>query len=447
MSEVKPTSTPLTRDQRTRKAVLLTFCDPVPAQSLQQLSQLSANEWQRLLHWLDTSGLALYFLDRMVDLHLWHTLPHAVFARLKQNLVDNAERTRSLINESFSIQKEFQRAGVSYALLKGFSLYPYSVPRLELRSQLDLDFLVAEKNIPESRAILERLGYRLHAVSGRSWEFKTCHIPNASLGDLYKNVPHRCVELHAEKTVPGQRSLLANACFRDFHGIRMPVLSPADLFLGQGMHVFKHICSESTRIAHLLEFRRHVIARRGDNAFWNEIRPIAETNPRAPFALGVATLLITRIMGEFALEPLLSWTVDRVPVGARLWVARYGQRSALAGFPGTKLYLLLQRELEAKSVTATRPVRRALMPLRLPPAVALPAVNETFHSRVRRYRLQLRFIFLRLRFHVTEGSRYLLESHRWRLYMSQLTRSEASGTPCDAPLISIRNPLSPTTKE
>lgn len=123
MSEVKPTSTPLTRDQRTRKAVLLTFCDPVPAQSLQQLSQLSADEWQKLLHWLDTSGLALYFLDRMVDLHLWHTLPHAVFARLKQNLVDNAERTRSLINESFSIQKEFQRAGVSYALLKGFSLY------------------------------------------------------------------------------------------------------------------------------------------------------------------------------------------------------------------------------------------------------------------------------------------------------------------------------------
>jgi hypothetical protein len=179
---------------------------------------------------------------------------------LKRNLVDNAERTRGLIGESLSIQREFQKAGVSYALLKGFSLYPHSVPRLELRSQLDLDFLVAEKHIPESRVILERHGYHLHAVSGRSWEFKTDHIPNASLDDLYKNVPHRCVELHAELALPGQRSLLASATSQDFHGLRMPVLSPADLFLGQGMHVFKHICSESSRIAHLLEFRRHVIA-------------------------------------------------------------------------------------------------------------------------------------------------------------------------------------------
>ena len=447
MPQVKPTSTPLTRGQCTRRAVLLTFCDPVPAESLQQLSQLSANDWQKLLYWLDTSGLALYFLDRMVDLQLWHTLPPAVFARLKRNLVDNAERTRGLIGESLSIQREFQKAGVSYALLKGFSLYPHSVPRLELRSQLDLDFLVAEKHIPESRVILERHGYHLHAVSGRSWEFKTDHIPNASLDDLYKNVPHRCVELHAELALPGQRSLLASATSQDFHGLRMPVLSPADLFLGQGMHVFKHICSESSRIAHLLEFRRHVIARRGDNAFWNEIQAIAETNPRAPLALGVATLLIARIMGEFAPESLTSWTVDCLPVGARLWIERYGHRSALADFPGTKLYLLLQRELEARGVTATRTVRRALMPLRLPLPVARPAVNETFQSRVRRYRLQLGFILLRLRFHVTEGGRYFLESLRWRRYMNQFTRTEASGSPSEVPLISIRNPFSPTTKE
>lgn len=430
-----------------REAALLTFCDPVPEQSLQQLSRLSANDWQKLRHWLDTSGLALYFLDRIVDLQLQHTLSDAVFARLKQNLIDNCERTRSLIAESVSIQRKFQRAGVSYALLKGFSLYPQSVPRLELRSQLDLDFLVAEKNIPESRAILERCGYHLHAVCGRSWEFKTDHIPNASLDDLYRSVPHRCIEIHAERADPGERSLLANARSQDFHGIRMPVLSPADLFLGQGMHVFKHICSESSRIAHLLEFRRHIIARRGDDAFWNEIHAIAETNPRAPLALGVATLLVARIMGEFAPESLTRWSVDCLPLGARLWVERYGHCSVLSDFPGTKLYLLLQRELEAIGVTASRPVRRALMPFRLPPPVARRAMNEPFRTRVRRYRLQLGFILLRLRFHITEGARYFLESLHWRRYMSEFTRTEASGTPPEVPLITIPNSLSPTTKE
>ena len=45
----------------------------------------------------------------------------------------------------------------------------------------------------------------------------------------------------------------------------MPVLSPVDLFLGQGLHAYKHVCSEFSRVAHLLEFRRHVLARRDDH--------------------------------------------------------------------------------------------------------------------------------------------------------------------------------------
>ena len=60
-----------------------------------------------------------------------------------------------MIAESASIQSAFQKAGVSYAVLKGFSLWPVSVPRLELRSQLDLDFLVSEESADQARQILE----------------------------------------------------------------------------------------------------------------------------------------------------------------------------------------------------------------------------------------------------------------------------------------------------
>ncbi len=58
---------PLSREQSIREAVVLSFCDPLPDKCM-QLASLSSQEWLKLLEWLDISGLALYFLDRVVEL-------------------------------------------------------------------------------------------------------------------------------------------------------------------------------------------------------------------------------------------------------------------------------------------------------------------------------------------------------------------------------------------
>ena len=50
---------PLPKQLQAREAVLLIFCEPLPEQYA-RLWHLSDHEWQQLLHWLDTSGLALY---------------------------------------------------------------------------------------------------------------------------------------------------------------------------------------------------------------------------------------------------------------------------------------------------------------------------------------------------------------------------------------------------
>jgi len=84
-----------------------------------RLLGLSHKEWQNLLNRLDTSGLALYFFDRMRDLSLLEIL--ASFARLKENLTENSERINAMIAESVSIQRRFQEAHVSYASLKGYN--------------------------------------------------------------------------------------------------------------------------------------------------------------------------------------------------------------------------------------------------------------------------------------------------------------------------------------
>lgn len=411
----------LTHDQLIRQSVLLSFLDSLPQQCL-QLRTLSMSQWRTLLRWFDYSGLALYFFDRIADLQLGDLLPEPVFARLKQNLIDNTKRTQSMIAESIAIQQKFQARSVRYASLKGLSFWPSSVPKPELRSQFDIDFLVAEKDAQAARKILERQGYRLYATSGRSWEFKRNEFPGISRKQMYQDTGSWAVELHVESSDSSMPSLLERLEWRELGGFTTPVLSPIDLFLGQGLHVYKHICSEFSRAAHLLEFRRHVLFHRDDASFWNALQSNALENPRSVLGLGLVTLLITQTMGEFAPESLTSWTVDRLPRSVQLWVETYGHRAVLGSFPGSKLYLLLQEEIEASGLSSKRSIRQSLIPSGLPPAVIRALPNETFSTRLGRYRMQLSLIFGRLRFHLTEGARFLWESHQWRRQLNRVAK-------------------------
>jgi len=414
----------LSRAKELRESVLLTICEHVPSKHA-RLLHASQREWRALLHWLDTSGLALYFLDRLTELNLLEVLPATVLSRLQQDVCNNTEKIGGMIAEQVHIQRRLHEAGLSYAVLKGFSLWPVSVPKLELRSQLDLDFLVAEESASEARKILEEYGYRLNAISGGTWEFKANEGQFSSLRDLYKTGKSRSVDLHLEARGTKRPSLLSRSQSTMFHGVPMRVLSPVDLFLGQGLHFSKHVCSEFSRTAHLVEFRRHIIARRDDEAFWKQLRQCAVDDPQACLRLGAAIHLITVATGEFAPGALTRWTSDRLPSGARLWIERYGHRMALASFPGSKLYLLLQQELEFAGVPAKRSLRQALIPRRLPPAITHAKLGETLPVRVHCFQRQLNFIFFRLRFHLVEGFRYLCESILWRHYRNCSLHLEA----------------------
>jgi hypothetical protein len=396
-----------------RQMVLKAFCDPFPEECL-RLQSLSQRQWRHLLRWLDISGLALYFLYRILELQRGYLLPAPVFDRLEQNLKDNSERTRSMIAETVAIQSGFQAANLRYAILKGLSLWPNSTPSANLRSQFDIDFLVAPENIHAAQNILVQRGYRLYSNHRRSWEFKRNERPGISLKDIYKDLSSWRVELHAASAEGSALSPLDRLEWRELSGFKMPVLSPVDLFLGHGLHTFKHICSEFSRASHLLEFRRHVLFRRADEAFWTELKQQAAGNPRARVGLGVPLMLLTQWMGDFAPDALTEWTVRRLPRSANLWVRMYGHNVVLGSFPGTKLYLLLQNELRTEGLAAPRSLPASLLPRSLPPPVIRRFANENFHLKVGRYLVQLNLVFTRLRFHLVEGLRFARESRRWR---------------------------------
>jgi hypothetical protein len=410
----------VSREYQIHEAVLLSFSDTVPDR-IELLTRLSLREWRKLLYWLDVSGLALYLLDRFVQLGLSDVLPRSIVDNLQQKMTDNTQRTCGMADESVAIQLEFQKAGLCYAVMKGVSLSPSSVPRPELRHQFDLDYFIAEMSAREARLILERRGYRLYAISGKTWEFKINETPTISMKDLYRDLPYRSVELHLDADTADHGSRLERIQYRKMHGIAMPMFSPVDIFLGQAMHAFKDICSEFSRTAHLLEVYRHVLTRRDEKVFWRELRVRGEGDRKTCLGIGVVIYLIASIMGNFAPEALTLWTVDVLPSSARLWVDLYGRRTALGKHPGTKLYLLLQKELESAGVSGKRPAKKSLWPSRLPPAVIQGAPDEALSTRLARYRVQGRFIFSRLRFHIVEGFRYRLESYRWRRHLDRIS--------------------------
>jgi hypothetical protein len=400
----------------TREAVLLSFVEASP-DACSKLALLSHKQWKGLLEWLDTSGLALYFLARLEETGQSEIMPREILSRLKQNRFDNTERNAELVAESAAIHHEFQRAGLPYATLKGFSLGTLSVPDFNLRSQLDLDFLIAEESAHAARELLEARGYQLKAISGRSWEFKAEAGGRASLLDLYKPGMGHSVELHLERPEDvdsSGSSHLSRTQQRRVHGMWIPVLCPADLFLGQGLHLYKHVASEFMRTAHLLEFYRHVYGRFDDQQFWIHLQQITVNEPSKRLRLGVVLSLIAQVLRVAIPEALASWTIADLPQDAVLWVGRFGSRTVYGSHPGTKLYLLLQDALAPAGVTSKRSLRQSLVPSGLPQRITTATHGESMRERCARQRRQLQFFIFRLRFHVVEGLRFLYESYAWK---------------------------------
>jgi Uncharacterised nucleotidyltransferase len=400
------------------EAVVAAFRDPAEA-SLRRLWEIRPHEWKQSYHWLDASGMALYFLHQLESLRLETVLPATTLSRLRSNLADNRERSSAMLAEWASLNQSFQAAGLSYANLKGFTLSPESCPRPELRCQLDFDFLVDGAQLNLYRDLLRETGYELVAATPDVWEFKAGSSEMVNVNDHYKVRPQRSVELHfassaAPPHLPFRDRRLQRLDSHSWAGLTFPALTPADQFIAQAQHVFKHLCSPTTRLSWLLEYQRHVSTRNHDQSFWNEVRAQAGNNRNTSIAIGLTTLLSSRIFGWDAPIELEEWTSHRLPAGVRLWADEYGRQSILADFPGTKLYLLLEEELRGNDRAWKETRRTTLLPLHRAPRVLSTNAQDNAWKRILGEAYQLRFVLFRLRFHVVEGMHYLIAASRWK---------------------------------
>jgi hypothetical protein len=407
------------------KAIVAAFRDGEIETIRGGFAHFDESDWTSTTEWLHTSGLALYFLARAKALGIEDVIPMKTVRGLEANYEENRARTADMFSEFVRINMEFQRAKLSYANLKGFSLAPSACADFACRYQHDLDFLVARRDAERCRQAVERNGYRLAAEFGDTLEFRSGPAEVLSMRDLYKAKTQRSLEVHLiseaeqnETVRSGNRlSRLQLQLWNDFE---FPALSECDKLIAQALHLFKHFQTEWTRTAWMLEYATAIRSHRRDVSFWQDVVTAVANAPETRTGIGLATLITNRAFGAQPPDDFVSCTVDVLPRQVRLWANRYQADLVFVERPGSKLYLLLKDALLQDQPDWQVQKLRKLFPMRLPPQETRASQNDGIWLRAKLFDARIRFIWSRLHFHVTAGLHYWIEAARWKRVVADL---------------------------
>ena len=401
-------STPRTRALKEAIVACLTRSN-----AAQLLEGYSPADWESVLWWLDISGTALYFFDRAQQLNVQDVIAPHVDEALMRRLQRNQIRIRSLHQEAATLASWFHGGRVAYAILKGETLTPDSVPNSSLRTQTDIDVLVARQNLTLAIHYVHRLGYKLYAKSGNTLEFRAGAPSLPDLNNIYSVHTQRALEVHLLADCNHESNLLTRRVSRSISGDDFETLSPPDILVQQALHLLKHLCGEHTRLSWVFEFWRHVQARRNDVHFWQQAQSIAHQEKNGNLAMGMAFWIATRMFGDIDLAEFPQWREDALPPRVRLWLERYVLDLLMSDTTGSKLYALLRVEIPCRP-DELRSTNKILFPHYLPARLTTPTPNESARDQWERLKVERDFFLRRLHFHVTEGIRFGIEVARWK---------------------------------
>ena len=383
-------------------------------------------EWERTLTWLDLSGLAVYFHQRLKTTGGLDALPHSVRERLDRCAESNSLRAAAIVDELRTLCERFTAAGVRYAVLKGIALLPDYCPDPSLRTQYDHDLLV----LPSSREIAEEV---LQQAGYHQKNLKTDHpllycLPDPEIrfektsAAFYSPRLERSVEIHFrlwesdEDKIDIQlpEDLFERSVQRHWSGFDYVALSDEDCLVFQVLHAFRHILRNWCRLSIFLEISYFLNQRFSDSAFWARFAERIDHIRWAPEATAVVFGLAEHLFGAVIPPQILPKLTTPLSPALRLWNERYGRKSALTNFRDDKCSLFLYREFVDDASAWSGIWRRRLFPVRRPhkpPAI----VFQRGFSYSGRLWMEGVHAFRRLKYHSLSGIWYAFEYPRWIL--------------------------------
>jgi Uncharacterised nucleotidyltransferase len=390
------------------------------------LRRFSQREWEASLEWLHLSGIALTFWDRLQNLGAEDVVPASVRSGLAANLSEHRVRIAAMAQEFDSLNRQFERAGIAYAIWKGFALIPEFSPDACLRPTYDYDYLVSAETHALAQQLLLDAGYvrkrnevaahhltfALPAHDSDSWK-----MPES----LYTGTFPRKVELHQRLwfdqafNIPLQipERVLDRKVRRTWQGVKFYSLGQEDALLFQVLHAFQHILHNWCRLGWLWEIAHFLEHRSRDSPFWNRFYTHLEGNKQLAEIVSMVFMLASALF-HAPLPAFTNWMVRGAMRGqVAIWVEQYGLDSALDNFSKNKYTLFLYREFVRDQATWRKIQRSRLLPLRRPNRVKV-AGNASRSNPLPTIWKQGWYVMQRLAHHSLSGAAYLWESVRWK---------------------------------
>lgn len=379
-----------------------------------ELARFGLSDWQRSMFWLDASGLALLFEERIRHQQLSGFIPASIQARLRRAADHNQQRTQAMLAEFARLVAALQGGRIQFAVLKGFSLVPDYCSNPALRLQVDFDFLLRPEQMDHVAAVMTRLGYRLVSRLPFEVRFASGNPAPRPHSELYWPPASFTVEFHfslidrPEVSMPSRTDELERRRWNEQLGLNFPMLAEDDQFIHHTMHAFQDIFMFSLRISSLMETKNFLRAKQYDDVFWRQVRGrCAEWDDRMASKLALVLALSVEVCRSEIPATLRAWTIESCSQRILLWVRRYGRRWCLHPFPGSKLSLFVASEfMDARH--SSRYTWRSILPV-----LSTTRSRRNQATKPARRNRPWKYLGVRAWFHLREAARVAFELPRW----------------------------------
>jgi hypothetical protein len=405
------------------KRAILSALRPQPdLAALEALRDCDQAGTKRLLLWLDQSGLALHFLDRLQRERALDLISAYLRLALERRAEQNRLRVDAMLREFRKVNESLASHGVRYCALKGFTLVPEYCGDPFLRHQTDFDFLVDPGSVKDAALALAACGYEPQE-SGANGEttYGTPLLHTPSRHDNIYDVPrHRQVDVHTVLwheahcvSIGAPIDCLNRVRQKRLLGQCFPTLAEDHVFLLQVFHAFQHLLGSWIRLSWLFELDHFLETREKDSALWRSVCSLASEDAKLRTALGLVLSLTTQVFPR-RLSPILE---ERflVPLPRRVetWVREFGVTWAISDLPGNKLTLFVHRHFVSQANLWRKYVRSRIFPMHLQSSLGLGAHPST-KARVKGKVGRWVYALGRVIFHVREIGYLAMGTIRWR---------------------------------